>query len=69
MFNISAVPHLIRNQEKVTAGDVIAIDKATGKITKFGRSYNRASDFSVRYFNFFFPHSILNSQLFTEDPT
>lgn len=35
-------------QEKVTAGDVIAIDKATGRITKLGRSYNRASDFAVR---------------------
>lgn len=35
-------------KEKVAAGDVISIDKATGKITKLGRSFNRASDFNVR---------------------
>ena len=29
-------------KEKVQAGDVITIDKATGKITKLGRSFTRA---------------------------
>jgi len=28
--------------------DVISIDKASGRITKLGRSFNRASDYSVR---------------------
>jgi len=27
------------------AGDVIAIDKASGKISKLGRSFSKASDF------------------------
>jgi RuvB-like protein 2 len=35
-------------KEKVTAGDVISIDKASGRITKLGRSFSRASDYSVR---------------------
>lgn len=38
----------VQEQEKVTAGDVITIDKAAGKVTKLGRSYNRAADFTVR---------------------
>ncbi|TPX33379.1 hypothetical protein SmJEL517_g03762 [Synchytrium microbalum] len=35
------------NKEKVTAGDVISIDKATGKITRLGRSFNRARDYDA----------------------
>jgi len=35
-------------REKVIAGDVIAIDKASGKVTKLGRSYNKPSDYAVR---------------------
>jgi len=38
-------------KEKVTAGDVISIDKASGRITKLGRSFNRAVDYSVRLVN------------------
>ena len=34
-------------KEKVTAGDVIAIDKASGKITKLGRSFARSRDFDA----------------------
>jgi len=34
-------------KEKVTAGDVIMIDKATGKITKLGRSFLRSRDHHV----------------------
>ena len=42
------------SREKVSAGDVISIDKATGKITKLGRSFTRARDYdasgsSVKY--------------------
>eukprot|EP00009_Paramoeba_aestuarina_P009824 CAMPEP_0201539468 /NCGR_PEP_ID=MMETSP0161_2-20130828/70421_1 /ASSEMBLY_ACC=CAM_ASM_000251 /TAXON_ID=180227 /ORGANISM="Neoparamoeba aestuarina, Strain SoJaBio B1-5/56/2" /LENGTH=457 /DNA_ID=CAMNT_0047946867 /DNA_START=58 /DNA_END=1431 /DNA_ORIENTATION=- len=32
---------------KVVAGDVIYIDKATGKVTKLGRSYTRSHDYQV----------------------
>ncbi|KAK9476345.1 TIP49 C-terminus-domain-containing protein [Lipomyces japonicus] len=35
------------SKEKVLAGDVIAIDKATGNITKLGRSYARARDYDA----------------------
>jgi len=33
--------------EKVSAGDVITIDKATGKITKLGRSFTRSRDYDA----------------------
>merc|ERR1712072_1197372 len=32
-------------KENITAGDVITIDKSTGKISKLGRSFARSSDF------------------------
>nr|WCZ58716.1 RuvB-like helicase 2 [Seculamonas ecuadoriensis] len=34
-------------KEKVSAGDVITIDKATGKINKLGRSFARSRDFDA----------------------
>jgi RuvB-like protein 2 len=34
-------------KEKIVAGDVITIDKASGKISKLGRSFARASDFDA----------------------
>ncbi|ODV94481.1 hypothetical protein PACTADRAFT_35280 [Pachysolen tannophilus NRRL Y-2460] len=34
-------------KEKVIAGDIISIDKASGKITKLGRSYTRARDYDA----------------------
>lgn len=34
-------------KEKVLAGDVISIDKASGKITKLGRSFARARDYDA----------------------
>jgi len=34
-------------KEKVTSGDVISIDKASGKVSKLGRSYTRAKDHDV----------------------
>ena len=34
-------------KEKVTNGDVISIDKSTGRITKLGRSFSRVNDFEV----------------------
>merc|ERR1711981_1403443 len=33
--------------EKVSSGDVITIDKATGKISKLGRSFTRSRDFDA----------------------
>lgn len=34
-------------REKVSAGDVIAIDKASGRISKLGRSFTRARDYDA----------------------
>ena len=34
-------------KEKVQAGDVIAIDKTSGKITKLGRSFARSRDYDA----------------------
>eukprot|EP00560_Eucampia_antarctica_P008530 CAMPEP_0197824636 /NCGR_PEP_ID=MMETSP1437-20131217/1858_1 /TAXON_ID=49252 ORGANISM="Eucampia antarctica, Strain CCMP1452" /NCGR_SAMPLE_ID=MMETSP1437 /ASSEMBLY_ACC=CAM_ASM_001096 /LENGTH=517 /DNA_ID=CAMNT_0043424341 /DNA_START=16 /DNA_END=1569 /DNA_ORIENTATION=+ len=34
-------------KEKVTAGDVISIDKASGKISKLGRSFSRSRDYDA----------------------
>ncbi|KAL2911963.1 RuvB-like protein 2 [Polyrhizophydium stewartii] len=35
------------NKEKVSTGDVITIDKATGRISKLGRSFSRSRDFDA----------------------
>eukprot|EP00298_Acanthocystis_sp_HF-20_P006546 c16372_g1_i1.p1 GENE.c16372_g1_i1~~c16372_g1_i1.p1 ORF type:complete len:463 (+),score=219.47 c16372_g1_i1:69-1457(+) len=35
------------SKEKVQSGDVISIDKATGNITKLGRSFSRSHDFDA----------------------
>lgn len=34
-------------KEKITAGDIITIDKSSGRITKLGRSFARASEFDA----------------------
>lgn len=34
-------------KEKVSAGDVITIDKASGKVTKLGRSFTRSRDYDA----------------------
>lgn len=34
-------------KQKVQAGDVIAIDKASGKITRLGRSFARSRDYDA----------------------
>jgi RuvB-like protein 2 len=34
-------------KEKIMAGDIISIDKASGKITKLGRSYTRSRDYDA----------------------
>lgn len=35
------------SKEKVQSGDIITIDKATGKISRLGRSFTRARDFDA----------------------
>lgn len=35
------------SKEKITAGDVISIDKSSGRISKIGRSYTRARDYDA----------------------
>lgn len=34
-------------KEKVSAGDVVAIDKASGRVTRLGRSFARARDYDA----------------------
>jgi RuvB-like protein 2 len=34
-------------KEKISAGDIISIDKASGKITKLGRSFSRSRDYDA----------------------
>jgi RuvB-like protein 2 len=35
------------SKEKVTAGDVVAVDKTTGKVHKLGRSFARSRDYDA----------------------
>lgn len=35
------------SKEKVLAGDIIAIDKTSGKISKLGRSFARSRDYDA----------------------
>ena len=37
----------LENSEKILFRDVISIDKATGKVTRLGRSFTRAKDHDV----------------------
>ena len=43
-------PQMIESlqKEQVTAGDVITIDKAAGRITKLGRSFTHSRDYDAR---------------------
>jgi len=34
-------------KDRITSGDIISIDKATGKISRLGRSYSRSKDYEV----------------------
>ena len=33
--------------EKVTAGDIITVDKASGKVNRLGRSFAKASEYDA----------------------
>ncbi|KAL0229827.1 hypothetical protein PCE1_003391 [Barthelona sp. PCE] len=46
-FNLTAKMIDSLNKEKVSTGDVISIDRSTGRCTKLGRSYNRVNDFDI----------------------
>ena len=35
------------DQQKIVAGDIITIDKATGRISKLGRSFTRSRDYDA----------------------
>ena len=35
------------SKEKIISGDVITIDKASGRISKIGRSFSRAADYDA----------------------
>lgn len=35
------------SKEKILAGDIIAIDKTSGKISKLGRSFARSRDYDA----------------------
>ena len=37
----------VLTKEKVLAGDVIAIDKTSGKVTKLGRSFAQSRDYDA----------------------
>lgn len=47
------------SKEKVLAGDVIAIDKTSGKVTKLGRSFARSRDYDAMGADVFVPTSPL----------
>ena len=36
------------SKEKIISGDVITIDKASGRISKVGRSFSRAADYDAQ---------------------
>lgn len=42
-------------REKILAGDVVSIDKTSGKITKLGRSFARARDYDAMGVDVRFP--------------
>ena len=41
------LPALHAQREKVTAGDVVTIDKASGKVARLGRSFARSRDYDA----------------------
>jgi len=51
------------SKEKVLAGDVIAIDKTSGKVTKLGRSFARSRDYDAMGADVFDPLSPLTGVL------
>lgn len=46
-LSLSLILFFLLKKIKVQAGDVITIDKATGKISKLGRSFTRARDYDA----------------------
>jgi RuvB-like protein 2 len=51
------------SKEKVLAGDVIAIDKTSGKVTKLGRSFARSRDYDAMGADVLVPDSLLTKRV------
>jgi RuvB-like protein 2 len=54
------------SKEKVLAGDVIAIDKTSGKVTKLGRSFARSRDYDAMGADVLVPASAVGYSLLTK---
>ena len=54
------------SKEKVLAGDVIAIDKTSGKVTKLGRSFARSRDYDAMGADVLVPASPIGHSLLTK---
>ena len=52
------------SKEKIVAGDVITIDKASGRISKTGRSFARASEYDALGIILFFTFKVLRLDSF-----
>jgi hypothetical protein len=48
-------------KEKILAGDVIAIDKTSGKVSKLGRSFARSRDYDAMGADVCEPSTLMNS--------
>lgn len=47
MYDLGAKMIESLQKEKIIAGDIVTIDKTSGRVTKLGRSFARASDFDA----------------------
>ena len=47
IYNLGAKMIDALSKEKVLAGDVIVIDKTSGKVSKLGRSFTRSRDYDT----------------------
>ena len=47
MYDLGAKMIESLQKEKVIAGDIVTIDKTSGRVTKLGRSFARASDYDA----------------------
>ena len=54
------------SKEKVLAGDVIAIDKTSGKVTKLGRSFARSRDYDAMGADVLVPATPIGHSLLTK---
>lgn len=57
------------SKEKILAGDVVAIDKTSGKISKLGRSFARSRDYDAMGADVSGPISVVYLRLTVSLPT